>query len=88
MITTKNLTKNFGDVIAVDNLNLDIEKGEIFGLVGPDGAGKTTTLRLLTGVLEPTSGDAWVDEHHIVKDAELIKENSAGLFFSFFKIIP
>ena len=74
-IKTIGLTRKFDELIAVDNLNLQIEAGEIFGLVGPDGAGKTTTIRLLTGILEPTSGDAWVDDKHIVKEAELLKEN-------------
>jgi ABC-2 type transport system ATP-binding protein len=48
------LTRKFNHNTAVDNLNLEIAEGEIFGLVGPDGAGKTTTMRLLTGILEPT----------------------------------
>jgi ABC-2 type transport system ATP-binding protein len=71
------LTRRFEELIAVDSLNLQIERGEIFGLVGPDGAGKTTIMRLLTGVLEPTSGDAWVDDKHITSQAEQIKENIA-----------
>jgi len=61
----------------VDKLNLEIEEGEIFGLVGPDGAGKTTTMRLLTGILEPTQGEAWVYNRHIVREAELLKDNIA-----------
>ena len=67
MVTIKadRLTKRFDSVIAVDNLQLEIEEGEIFGLVGPDGAGKTTTMRLLTGILEPDSGDAWVSGESI-----------------------
>lgn len=73
-IKTSNLTKTFGDNIAVDNLNLEIKKGELFGLVGPDGAGKTTTMRLLTGIMEPTSGEAWVAGHSIIKEGERIKE--------------
>jgi ABC-2 type transport system ATP-binding protein len=73
-IKTINLTRKFDALLAVDNLNLEVNSGEIFGLVGPDGAGKTTTMRLLTGILEPTSGDAWVDDRHIVKEAELLKE--------------
>lgn len=73
-IKTSNLTKTFGDNIAVDNLNLEIKKGELFGLVGPDGAGKTTTMRLLTSIMEPTSGDAWVAGHSIIKEGERIKE--------------
>ena len=71
------LTRRFEELVAVDSLNLQIEQGEIFGLVGPDGAGKTTTMRLLTGVLEPSSGDAWVYDKHIVSQTEQIKENIA-----------
>jgi len=55
-------------------LNLTVERGEIFGLVGPDGAGKTTTMRLLTSVMEPTSGDAWVLDRHVIREAESVKE--------------
>jgi len=57
----------------VDHLTLSVFQGEIFGLVGPDGAGKTTTMRLLTAIMEPTSG-AWVSGLHTVKEAESIKE--------------
>jgi ABC-2 type transport system ATP-binding protein len=79
MITIKavGLTKKFADNIAVNKLNLEIEEGEIFGLVGPDGAGKTTSMRLLTGILEPTEGEGWVYDKHIVKEAEALKENIA-----------
>jgi len=73
-IKTAGLTKSFGDNIAVDRLNLEIRKGELFGLVGPDGAGKTTTMRLLTAILEPTSGEAWVSGSSIQTDGERIKE--------------
>jgi ABC-2 type transport system ATP-binding protein len=76
-IKTTNLTKRFDNLTAVDNLNLAIEEGEIFGLVGPDGAGKTTTMRLLTGILDPSAGEGWVAGKHIVKDAESLKENIA-----------
>ena len=68
------LTKSFGDVIAVDHLTLSVSRGEIFGLVGPDGAGKTTTMRLLTTIMDPSSGDAWVVGRHVVREAEAIKE--------------
>lgn len=74
-IRTSALTKSFGDVVAVKNLTLAVEQGEIFGLVGPDGAGKTTTMRLLTSVMDPTSGDAWVWGKHIVRESESVKEN-------------
>jgi ABC-2 type transport system ATP-binding protein len=70
-----NLTKKFGDLVAVNGLDLQIEQGEIFGLVGPDGAGKTTTLRLLTGILEPTAGQGWVYDKDIIKESEAIKEH-------------
>ena len=70
----ENLTKSFDGLRAVDELTLSVPEGEVFGLVGPDGAGKTTTMRLLTAIMEPTSGDAWVMNKHIVRDAEAIKE--------------
>jgi len=73
-IEIKNLTKSFDDMTAVDGLSLSVGEGEIFGLVGPDGAGKTTTMRMLTAIMEPTSGDAWVAGYHIVKEGEAIKE--------------
>ncbi len=74
-IRTDRLTKTFGSLTAVDGLSLAVAEGEIFGLVGPDGAGKTTTIRLLTSIMEPTSGDAWVAGLHTVRDAERIKEH-------------
>jgi ABC-2 type transport system ATP-binding protein len=73
-IKTSNLTKSFGDTIAVHGLNLEIRKGELYGLVGPDGAGKSTTMRLLTAIMDPTSGDGWVSGHSILTEGELIKE--------------
>lgn len=73
-IKTTNLSKSFGNNIAVNRLNIDIQKGELYGLVGPDGAGKTTTMRLLTAIMDPTSGDAWVAGHSILAEGELIKE--------------
>lgn len=79
MITIKaeNLTRKFGDLTALDHLNLEVVEGEVFGLVGPDGAGKTTTMRLLTGILDPSEGQAWVYDKHTVKEAEALKENIA-----------
>jgi ABC-2 type transport system ATP-binding protein len=73
-IQVESLTKRFGRLTAVDRLTLEIPKGELFALVGPDGAGKTTTLRLLCGIMEPTSGDARVAGHSILKEPEQIKE--------------
>ena len=65
MIKTENLTKNFGDTLAVDRLNLDVNEGEVFGFLGPNGAGKTTTVRMLTSLIAPTSGSAIVNGYHI-----------------------
>ncbi len=73
-IKTSNLTKSFNGNIAVDNLNLEIKKGELFGLVGPDGAGKTTIMRLLTAIMKPSSGEAWVAGRSILSEGEQIKE--------------
>ena len=73
-IKISGLTKKFGNHPAVDNLDLEIQKGELFGLVGPDGAGKTTIMRLLSAILDPTSGEAWVAGHSILIEGEKIKE--------------
>ncbi|MEN6459456.1 MAG: ABC transporter ATP-binding protein [Thermoguttaceae bacterium] len=74
-IVTEHLTRRFGQQVAVDDLTLSVTEGEVFGLVGPDGAGKTTTMRLLSSIMEPSGGDAWVAGLHIVREAERIKEN-------------
>jgi len=60
VIETRELTKVYGEQVAVDHLNLKINQGEVFGFLGPNGAGKTTTLLMLLGLSEPTSGKAWV----------------------------
>lgn len=60
MIETENLTRRFGDLVAVDGLDLEVEKGSIHGFVGPNGAGKTTTMRMLVGTLNPTEGEAYI----------------------------
>ena len=73
-ITATNLSRSFGPLIAVNKLDLSINRGELYGLVGPDGAGKTTTMRLLTGILEPTSGEAWVAGFPVRSEPERIKE--------------
>lgn len=73
-IKISNLTKSFDGNVAVDNLNLEIRKGELFGLVGPDGAGKTTTMRMLSAIMRPTSGEALVAGLSITNEGESIKE--------------
>lgn len=74
-IEVKNLTKKFGDFTAVDNVNFTVKQGEIFGFLGANGAGKSTTIRMLIGVLEPTSGDALVGGFSIMKQPEMVKKN-------------
>ena len=73
-IQTTHLTKSFGPLTAVRDLNLEVKAGEIFGLVGPDASGKTTTLRMLCGILPPDGGEARVAGHDIRKEAEALKE--------------
>jgi len=74
IIRTEGLTRRFGDRTAVDGLSIEVSRGEIFGLVGPDGAGKTTTLRLLCGLMDPTSGQAWVAGHDVAREPQAVKD--------------
>ncbi len=73
-IKTNNLTKKYKDVVAVDNLNLEINEGELFSLLGVNGAGKTTTIKILSTLTEPTSGEAFICGYSIDKDVDKIKE--------------
>ena len=66
MIRVENLTKYYGKRLAVDNISFNVGKGEIVGFLGPNAAGKTTTMRILTGFLAPTSGDAWVAGYNVL----------------------
>jgi drug efflux transport system ATP-binding protein len=70
MIDARGLTRRFGPVTAVDGLDLAIRRGEIFGLVGPDGAGKTTTMRLLIGALAPDAGSVTIDGQDMIRTPE------------------
>lgn len=73
MIRANNLTKRFGDNLAVDGLNLEAQDGEVLGMLGPNGAGKTTTIRMLSALIAPTSGEAWVAGKKIGEDNEAIR---------------
>ena len=75
IIETRNLSHAFGMVKAVDGIDLTVHEGEMFGLVGPDGAGKTTTIRMLCGILLPTAGSASVLGYDLVKEADAIKRH-------------
>lgn len=73
IIETEGLTKKFGKLIAVDNLDLAVEEGDSFGFLGPNGAGKTTTIRMLTGLLRPTKGTVKILGHDVFRDGEAKK---------------
>jgi len=74
IIETHGLTRRFGQLTAVDHLDLTVASGEIFGLVGPDGAGKTTTLRLLAGLINPTEGSARVAGCDVAREPQAVKD--------------
>ncbi|MDR3716412.1 MAG: ABC transporter ATP-binding protein [Puia sp.] len=75
VITAKGLTKRFGDFIAVDAISFEVEKGEIFGFLGANGAGKTTAMRMLCGLSLPSSGEASVAGYDVYRQTELIKRS-------------
>ncbi len=77
LVSLHSLTRHFGTTRAVDGLTFDVAPGELFGIVGPDGAGKTTTLRMLAGVLRPTAGDATIAGVSVVQDPEAVKPHIA-----------
>ena len=73
-IKTVNLTKNFGDLVAVDHVSFEVQRGEIFGFLGPNGAGKTTTIRMLTGVIKPDDGSATIMGYDIQSETLKAKQ--------------
>jgi ABC-2 type transport system ATP-binding protein len=85
IIETKNLTKRYGKLTAVNDLSLNVEQGAIYGFVGPNGAGKTTTMRMLTTLLQPTSGEAWVAGYSIAKDLRSVRR-AIGYMPDFFGV--
>ena len=74
-IFTRNLTKRYGPLTALDNLTLDLEPGDVFGFIGPNGAGKSTTMKILAGLLEPTSGDAAVLGRRVAGNGDFVRRN-------------
>ena len=84
-IRVRDLTRTFGEFVAVDRVSFDIGVGEIFGFLGPNGAGKTTTIKMLTGLLRPTSGFAHVTDLDIVADAAAVK-SSIGYMSQLFSL--
>jgi ABC-2 type transport system ATP-binding protein len=79
IIEAENLTRDFGSLRAVDGLNLSVPAGIVFGFLGPNGSGKTTTIRLLLGLLEATSGGARVLGRDVARDASAIRQESGAL---------
>ncbi|SOE20804.1 ABC-2 type transport system ATP-binding protein [Spirosomataceae bacterium TFI 002] len=75
VIRTKELTRKFGDFVAVDAITFEVKAGEIFGFLGANGAGKTTAMKILCGLLSPSSGEAKVAGFDVYKEAEKIKQN-------------
>jgi len=86
-IRTSGLRRKFGSTVAVDGLDLEVREGEIFGLVGPDGAGKSTTMRMLAGVLDPTAGEIEIGGLQLPRDAEPSKER-VGYMSQCFGLYP
>ena len=72
-VKTENLTRRFGKFVAVDNVSIEVQAGEIFGFLGANGAGKTTIIRMLCGLLKPSAGKASVAGHDVYKESENIK---------------
>ena len=73
VISAKGLTKCFGSFTAVDHISFEVKKGEIFGFLGANGAGKTTAIRMLCGLSKPSAGDAWVAGYNVETDPEQVK---------------
>src|SRR5580693_4637577 len=73
IVVTDKLTKRFGDLVAVDHVDLQIQSGKVFSLLGPNGAGKTTIVRMLATLSEPTSGTATVCGHDVVREADTVR---------------
>ncbi|MBR9989330.1 MAG: ABC transporter ATP-binding protein [Gemmatimonadetes bacterium] len=76
-VSVQGLSRSFAGTVAVDSLTFDVERGQLFGIVGPDGAGKTTTLRMLAGVLPPTAGDAVLLGVSVAREPERVKPHIA-----------
>lgn len=75
MIRTENLTRKFGDTVAVERLTLEVQEGEVLALLGPNGAGKTTTVRMLSSLLAPTAGHALVAGFDVVREAQAVRQH-------------
>ena len=86
-VVVNDLTKTFGDFVAVDRVSLSVRHGEVFGFLGPNGAGKTTTIKMLTGLLVPTSGGARVADFDVRTDRDVIRQR-IGYMSQRFSLYP
>ena len=87
MILAHNISKYYGknkEIIALNDISLDVKKGELFGLIGPDGAGKTTLFRILTTLILPDEGNAMVERYDVVKEYEKIRHIVGHMLGTFF----
>jgi len=85
IVEIKNLTRRYGDTLALDHLTLNIPEGAIYGFIGPNGAGKTTTMRILTTLLLPSSGEAWVAGSSVLKESRAVRKQ-VGFMPDFFGV--
>ncbi|MEM2143066.1 MAG: ABC transporter ATP-binding protein [Candidatus Thorarchaeota archaeon] len=74
MISARDLSKHFGELVAVDRVSFDVEPGDVFGYLGPNGAGKTTTVRMLAGAIRPTSGHASIDGIDVIESPHMVRK--------------
>ena len=79
MIEVKNLTKRYGDHVAVDHLSFTVDEGQVYGFLGPNGAGKSTTMNIMTGYLAPSEGDVIINGHNILEEPEAAKKTDGYL---------
>jgi ABC-2 type transport system ATP-binding protein len=86
-VQVSDLSRKFGDFTAVDHVSFNVKQGEIFGLLGPNGSGKTTTIRMITGLLAPTSGSAHVLGHDMSKEAD-VTQSKMGYMSQKFSLFP
>ena len=74
MLQISNLYKKYNTVLALAGLQMEIQKGQLYGFVGPNGAGKTTTIRIISGLLKPTRGEVWIDGIRVEKNLKVLKD--------------
>ena len=80
VIYVENLTRRFGDFVAVDHINFEVNQGEVVGYLGPNGSGKTTTIRMLLGLLTPSEGEATVLGYDVVRQSEEVRRRTSSLW--------